>query len=157
MCILIVPALVLHVQRNSSCVSHQKANFLLTLLVLRWKQWKTFKRNFESNPAHTPTAKRRQTRHTCTSAHAVCYSLCTIVCNYNVGITSPGVDSVFILLEHSQIKWEMHFFPHFIFLNRKIEGKLGPYHSLQTQQWAIIRFVSTFCSWCLIRVTSSTL
>lgn len=32
----------------------------------------------------------------------------------------------------------------------------GPDHSSQTQQRAITRFASTFCSWCLIRVTSST-
>lgn len=65
---------------------------------------------------------------------------------------------VFISLEHSQIKWELHFFFLSYLLNRKTERKkLGPYHSLQTQQWEIIRFVSTFCPWHLIRVTSSTL
>lgn len=94
----------------------------------------------------------RQSRHTCTCERTV-----SIVWKYNVRITSPQVLRVFISLQHSQIKWELHFFSYSIFFEQKdMEGEPGPDHSSQTQQRAITRFASTFCSWCLIRVTSST-
>lgn len=49
------------------------------------------------------------------------------------------------------------FSPCYLHKQNDREEKLAPCYNFQTQQWAIIRFVSTFCSWCIIRVTSRTL
>lgn len=55
------------------------------------------------------------------------YPLYIIICNRNVRITSPQIDSVFILLKHSQLYTFFHVY-------RKQRGNLGPYNSLYTQQ-----------------------
>lgn len=91
--------------------------------------------------------------HECT--YSICYALLSV--STMLGLQVPKSTVCLSYLYIRRLSESCIFFSFYLFEQNDREGKLDPYHSLQTQQWAIVRFVSTFCSWCLIRETSSTL
>lgn len=115
-----------------------------------WHYWSTderiknFQEEFWDQSAHKPKTKHRHT-----SAHTVYYVLCLLSVTTISGLQVPKSTVCLSYLNIPRLNENciLSFW----------EGKLGPYHSLQTQHGAVIRFVSTFCSWWLISVTSSTL
>lgn len=103
-----------------------------------------FKRHFESWQTHTDQT------HMHKEPCSVSRPLQLLSATTMLGLQFPTLTACLSCFNIHQIRWGKHF----IFLKRAMEWESSGF---QTQQWTIITFVSTYCSWCLIKVTLSAL